>query len=95
MLGWAVGQGPAGLAGVISVGGRPFLGFEHDPPRFALWATAGHEDPNYVPTLRLVELAQATASAPVRELSGNPADAARHLPGFPDIPDLRGRESAR
>ena len=42
-----------------------------------------------------VELAQATASAPVRELSGNPADAARHLPGFPDIPDLRGRESAR
>ncbi|MDN6667105.1 MAG: hypothetical protein L0L36_09590 [Brevibacterium sp.] len=29
------------------------------------------------------ELAQATASARVRELSGNPADASAHLPGFP------------
>lgn len=29
-----------------------------------------------------VQLAQATSAAPVRELSGNPADAARHLPGL-------------
>lgn len=42
-----------------------------------------------------VQLAQATAAAPVRELSGNAADAPRHLPGFPVIPDLRGREIRR
>ncbi|MCM3662376.1 hypothetical protein M3148_15455 [Georgenia satyanarayanai] len=42
-----------------------------------------------------VQLAQATAAAPVRELSGNPADAARQLPGFPAVPDLRGREVRR
>lgn len=30
----------------------------------------------------LDQLAQATAAAPVRELSGNPADASRHLPGL-------------
>lgn len=41
------------------------------------------------------ELARATASAPVRELSGKPADASRHLPGLPSIPDLRGREAGR
>ena len=42
-----------------------------------------------------VELAQTTASAPVRELSGDPADASRHLPGLPSIPDLRGRQVGR
>lgn len=31
----------------------------------------------------LTQLAQAAAQAPVRELSGNPADASRHLPGLP------------
>lgn len=30
----------------------------------------------------LAQLQQATAQAPVRELSGNPSDAARHLPGL-------------
>lgn len=33
-------------------------------------------------TCGAVQLAQATSAAPVRELSGNPADAARHLPGL-------------
>lgn len=42
-----------------------------------------------------VQLAQATAAATVRELTGNPADAPRQLPGFPVIPDLRGREVRR
>lgn len=41
------------------------------------------------------QLARATAAAPVRELTGNPADAARQLPGFPSTPDLREREVRR
>ena len=57
MLAWAVGQGPAGLAGVISVGGRPFDGFDREPPRFALWTAAGRGDFNFTPSLRLDELA--------------------------------------
>lgn len=57
MLSWAFGQGPIDLAGVISVGGRPFGAFTDDPPRFAFWGAAGTTDFNYVPTLDLDAIA--------------------------------------
>jgi len=57
MLSWAFGQGPIDLAGVISVGGRPFGTFTDAPPQFAFWGAAGTTDFNYVPTLQLDRLA--------------------------------------
>ena len=57
IVAWVVGQQTGRLAGVISVGGRPVEGLEDQPPRFALWATAGTTDFNYQPTRHLDELA--------------------------------------
>lgn len=58
MLAWIVGQRSGLLAGVVSVGGRPPEGFEHQPPAFATWLAAGRTDFNYLPTRELLELAE-------------------------------------
>src|SRR5699024_5480646 len=71
--------------------------------RWAWFAGTGPTAPEHVPVAvaraagaaGAVALARATASAPARARSGNAAEAARHLPGFLDMPDRRGRESAR
>jgi len=88
---------------------RAKIGMVLDPPpltfdgRWAWFAGTGTTQPQRVTATiaqaagaaGAIQLAQATAAAPVRELSGNPVDAPQHLPGFPALPDLRGREARR
>lgn len=65
VLAWAVGVLGGELAGVIAVGGRPAPEHAARRPTFPLFAAAGSEDFNYLPTLDLVEHA-AAAGVPTR-----------------------------
>lgn len=64
----------------LSIDGRWvwFVGTSSTPPE-QVTAQIAHA----ASSIGLTQLAQSTAQAPVRELSGNPADASRHLPGLP------------
>lgn len=72
VLAWTVGVLGGDLAGVIAVGGRPAPEHAARQPGFALFAAAGDEDFNYLPTLELVE--QAAAAGVPHRFASFPGD---------------------